>query len=207
MRSCECGCGDAVTSTDKRTRFVNGHHLRKARAARSINQLALSRAALTNRSGLCECGCGEPSPISAVTSRRRGWVAGEPVRFIPGHNARGLKRGIGRYVHHNGYVMIRMPSHPDSAKYKGYVLEHRYVMEQTLGRPLRGDEHVHHLDHDRTNNAPENLIVVDPITHATYHGGQVRRTQSPEHRAKISAHMKRVWAERQAGISPMPNHR
>src|SRR5215216_474383 len=34
---------------------------------------------------LWECGCGEPAPISTRTTKRRGWVKGEPKRFIPGH--------------------------------------------------------------------------------------------------------------------------
>lgn len=37
---------------------------------------------------LCECGCGQPTPISKQTRRDRGYVAGEPVRFIRGHRAR-----------------------------------------------------------------------------------------------------------------------
>lgn len=34
---------------------------------------------------LCECGCGNPAPISKQTAASRGWVKGEPLRFIHGH--------------------------------------------------------------------------------------------------------------------------
>jgi hypothetical protein len=37
---------------------------------------------------LCECGCGQPAPIAAKTTRKRGYIKGEPMRFIHGHNGR-----------------------------------------------------------------------------------------------------------------------
>lgn len=43
---------------------------------------------MTNRSALCACGCGQSAPISPYTERSRGYVRGEPRRFIRGHNAR-----------------------------------------------------------------------------------------------------------------------
>lgn len=39
-------------------------------------------------SGLCECGCGEPTPLAKQTRTERGQIQGQPVRFIVGHTAR-----------------------------------------------------------------------------------------------------------------------
>ena len=58
----------------------------------------------------------------------------------------------------NGYIELMMPEHPN-ARANGTILEHRYVASKMLGRPLKKFETVHHLDENRTNNSPENLIV------------------------------------------------
>jgi hypothetical protein len=50
-----------------------------------------------------------------------------------------------------------------------YVREHRMIVEQSLHRKLRADEHVHHINHDKGDNALGNLIVVNPTTHALIH--------------------------------------
>jgi hypothetical protein len=41
-----------------------------------------------NRDGLCECGCGKPSPIASKTNRALGHIKGQPVRFVNGHRSR-----------------------------------------------------------------------------------------------------------------------
>ena len=51
-------------------------------AARSVD----IRTAVSADVSLCECGCGEPAPIARTTDKRRGYVAGQPVRFIRGHS-------------------------------------------------------------------------------------------------------------------------
>lgn len=55
-----------------------------------------------------------------------------------------------------GYWYIWMPEHPRATK-AGYILEHRLVMEATLGRYLDIEEVVHHIDKNREHNDPSNL--------------------------------------------------
>lgn len=62
----------------------------------------------------------------------------------------------GRHTDRDGYVTIWLPEHPCARK-SGRVLEHRLVMEATLGRLLDAQEVVHHIDGNRGNNVIENL--------------------------------------------------
>lgn len=48
--------------------------------------------------------------------------------------------------------------------------EHRIVAEQMLGRPLNHGEVVHHIDRNKQNNKPENLMVFSSqAEHAKWH--------------------------------------
>lgn len=128
-----------------------------------------------NPSGLCQCGCGEKAPISPVTRISKGYVAGEAVRFIAGHNRRvqgfegenhPMWRG-GRIV--DRYIRVLAPGDPE-VDAKGYVYEHRLVARELVGgRVLRADEHVHHINGDRHDNRVENLQILSSEEHSRLH--------------------------------------
>jgi len=70
----------------------------------------------------------------------------------------------GRRKGYGGYIIVLL--HPDDPFYQmaqadGVCPEHRYVMAQSIGRCLRKDEIVHHINHIRDDNRIENLHLVN----------------------------------------------
>lgn len=37
---------------------------------------------------VCSCGCGLPAPLAPFSYAKKGWVRGQPLEFIHGHNRR-----------------------------------------------------------------------------------------------------------------------
>jgi len=91
-----------------------------------------------------------------------------------------------------GYWRVCKPEHPAATK-QGYVAEHRLIMEQAIGRLLRDDEEVHHLNRDGLDNRLENLQLMTISEHRTMHALDSHRLgkfNTPEIRDKNRARMK-----------------
>lgn len=57
----------------------------------------------------------------------------------------------------DGYVQVKTPY--------GWCLEHRLIAAEMMGRAIGSDEHVHHLDGNKANNDPQNLVVLKASEH------------------------------------------
>lgn len=84
----------------------------------------------------------------------------------------------GTLLRSDGYVYEYAPDHPASANSKGYVLQHRLVMERHLGRLLAVNELVHHVNEIKTDNRIENLELTSRSAHMKYHKGGAARDDS-----------------------------
>jgi len=95
--------------------------------------------------------------ISAVIKAK-----GLPTKLMKTRN----HRWKGGKNFHQGYVKVyvhaleetdRKLARAMSPGDQQYIPEHRLIMSRYLGRPLRQDETVHHIDEDKTNNDLSNL--------------------------------------------------
>lgn len=95
----------------------------------------------------------------------------EVSTILPSRPTKGWKG----WYKQQGYVMRRVKNHPFANK-RGYVSEHRLVMEQFFNRFLNADEVVHHIDGNRENNIVSNLeIYTDQKRHASSHAAILKR--------------------------------
>jgi hypothetical protein len=75
-------------------------------------------------------------------------------------------------IEKNGYIVVQKEDHAksfDTGTGIVGVYEHQLIAEELLDRPLREGEVVHHLDKNRSNNSPENLLVLSNPMHGKLH--------------------------------------
>ena len=89
-----------------------------------------------------------------------------------------------RRIHKRGYVFIDGKA------------EHRVVMEAHIGRLLRADEAVHHVNGDKADNRVENLELMSVSDHVALHNRmQPRRIKGKVYPGDVRAMAKRQRAE------------
>ena len=71
--------------------------------------------------------------------------------------------------------------------YKGKEMpEHRAVMQLYLGRKLKKDEHIHHINGNKLDNRIKNLEIIDIKTHGSLHGKQGKGISKSNGKNKIN---------------------
>lgn len=78
-------------------------------------------------------------------------------------------------IDHGNYKAVYYPDHPNAWKGCGLVYLHRLIVENDLGRLLKRDEIVHHIDGDEHNNKISNLEVLTVADHNKLHKAVLKR--------------------------------
>lgn len=86
-----------------------------------------------------------------------------------------LSWNIEKIISKGDYYYCIVREHPNRTK-NDYVLLHRVVMENHLGRLLNTNEVVHHKNENKKDNRIENLEVLTVSEHSRHHMSGIRRT-------------------------------
>ncbi len=73
-------------------------------------------------------------------------------------------------VTYNGYKLVKRGGNRAS----GYILLHRAIMEDHIGRKLEADEVVHHINGNKMDNRIENLEIMSKSEHARLHYSETK---------------------------------
>ena len=120
--------------------------------------------------------------IEKRTLKRVGLICSKETRIKISNSKKGNKNPQwkgGCLVDSRNRILILKHDHPNSNA-KGYVFEHRLIAEKALGRYLKSNEVVHHINGDTQDNRNINLLVCETGYHHSLHRKmeKIRRNQN-----------------------------
>jgi len=83
------------------------------------------------------------------------------------------------------YVSVQVGQDHHLANGSGCAHEHRVVMERVLGRQLSSDEIVHHINGDRADNRPCNLVLCTRQEHVYLHHPDTEKQKPGEENIRV----------------------
>ena len=111
-----------------------------------------------------------------LTGRKREISAEWREKINISKRASADKSSKGFTVHPSGY--LRLTRRGENSGRSVHVV----VMEEVIGRKLFADECVHHVDHNKQNNDPSNLVLMTKREHASLHA---KENHAKRKRSKI----------------------
>jgi hypothetical protein len=144
--------------------------------------------------GMCQCGCGAPAPISKQTDLGKGYIKGQPRRYVTGHNRRQSRVEYiidpvtgcwiwKRMVSPDGYGRATIPG----SRPQRQTTAHRVVYERHKGPIPEGME----LDHDTCGNRrcvnPNHMIPRTPADHRVKDKGMGFAAEDVEDMCRMAA--------------------
>lgn len=187
----EVGCSVAnIRKRIKDWRLLRGKALWRAGKVRSWNE-GLTKHDDTRLAALAESHSGAGNPMAGKVAWNAGLTAEVDAR-IASVSSKLTGRAVDESAREKMAAAKRGKVREQSNRWRGgttkigpytefrktvdgrRVYVHRWVAEQSLGRLLARDEHVHHVDRDEGNNAPVNLLVLSEADHAKLHGAIYR---------------------------------
>ena len=158
----------------------------------------------------CSDACSKKSTVGRKQSKE--WIDKRVESFKNSEYYKANKKGRDNPCFLESYIRGGYRYVTDSNGVK--IQEHRYVVELSLGRSLRRDEVVHHIDGDKHNNDLSNLMIVNWSGHLKMHRSRAKtvsficptcrsRFDRTERyvRMKLKLDQKRFFCSRSCGVS------